>query len=77
MKISNQLSAQFKEYNKVFNEININEYEKFIKKLKILRLKKNKLYLAGNGGSSSIASHVAVDFLKIVQLMLKLLMSTI
>ena len=40
MKISNQLSAQFKEYNKVFNEININEYEKFIKKLKILRLKK-------------------------------------
>jgi D-sedoheptulose 7-phosphate isomerase len=64
MNISNLLTDQFKEYNKVFNEINVDEYEKFIKKLKILRKKKNKLFLAGNGGSSSIASHVAVDFLK-------------
>ena len=43
------------------------EKEKFIKIIKIIKgLKKNnKIILAGNGGSASIANHVATDFTKI------------
>ena len=31
-------------------------------------LKKNKIILAGNGGSASMASHVAVDFTKFLKI---------
>ena len=64
MKTRKIIVNQFKEYQKVFNELNIEVFEQFIKKLKNVRSNKKKLFLAGNGGSSSIASHVAVDFLK-------------
>ncbi len=40
-------------------------FEKSIKLIKKTVNKKGKVYLVGNGGSSSIASHVSVDFAKI------------
>ena len=63
MKTKKIIINQFNEYQKVLNELNIKEFERFIKKLKNVKSNK-KLFLAGNGGSSSIASHAAVDFLK-------------
>ena len=64
MKTKKIIINQFNEYQKVLNELNIKEFERFIKKLKNVKSNKKKLFLAGNGGSSSIASHAAVDFLK-------------
>ena len=64
MKNKNFIKTQFLEYQKVFKELDIGNYYKFINKLKSIQKNKNKLFLAGNGGRSSIASHVAVDFLK-------------
>ena len=45
------------------NEINQEDYNSFVKLLK--NSKKNNIYFFGNGGSSSISSHVSVDFLNI------------
>ncbi len=64
MKIENFTKSQFLEYQKIFKDIDIKDYKKLIDRLKIVKKKKNTLFLAGNGGSSSIASHVAVDFTK-------------
>ena len=64
MKTKKIIINQFNEYQKVLNELNIKEFERFIKKLKNVKSNKKNYFLAGNGGSSSIASHAAVDFLK-------------
>ena len=54
-------------YNDISNFIQNCDFQNIIKasdKIKKIK-KKNKLFLIGNGGSSSIASHVATDLTKI------------
>ena len=59
----------FKEYNKsiydLLNNFDTSLIDKSVEL--ILDCKKNngKVYVVGNGGSSSIASHVSVDFAKV------------
>ena len=43
------------------------EFERFCKVIKKIK-KPNSIFICGNGGSSSIASHVSVDFLKMTNL---------
>ena len=62
-------SNYFKEYNKsiydLLNNFDTSLIDKSVEL--ILDCKKNygKVYIVGNGGSSSIASHVSVDFAKV------------
>ena len=59
----------FKEYsnsiNKILNEVDANLIEETVNLIKETVNKKSKIYIVGNGGSSSIASHVSVDFAKV------------
>ena len=59
----------FKKYsNDIFQllkEVDINNIDKTIKLIKSKQKDNNSIYLVGNGGSSSIASHVSVDLTKI------------
>ena len=54
-------------YNNILNNpitrVYIKLYQKFFK---IVNCRKRKVFIAGNGGSSSIASHVSVDLTKVV-----------
>tara|TARA_Y100001970_G_scaffold201332_1_gene244996 strand:- start:935 stop:1483 length:549 start_codon:yes stop_codon:yes gene_type:complete len=65
-------SKYFKDYNKsiydLLNNFDTSLIDKSIEL--ILDCKKNngKVYVVGNGGSSSIASHVSVDFAKIAKI---------
>jgi len=68
----NKLNKSF--YKKYFNDISKkissideNQLLKISKMMKSLS-KKNKIILAGNGGSASMASHVAVDFTKFLKI---------
>ena len=49
----------------LLNSVDSNLLEKSILLIKEKILNKNKIYIVGNGGSSSIASHVSVDFAKV------------
>ncbi len=57
----------FQEYIKNYNKI-LSKVENVEKALKLIKLfkknKKKKILIFGNGGSSSIASHIATDFTK-------------
>ena len=52
------------------NELNDEEVDfqkaisRIVKRISLLRKKDNKVMIIGNGGSASIASHIATDFLK-------------
>ena len=65
-------SISFNEYknsiNSVLSNISGNELNKTIKMIKQTIKKKGKVYIVGNGGSSSIASHVSVDFSKVAKI---------
>ena len=60
---------QFNNYSKSIFNLLINTDDKLFKKsinlIKKTQKQKGKVYIVGNGGSSSIASHVSVDFAKI------------
>ena len=62
----------FKEYsnsiNKILNEVDANLIEETVNLIKETVNKKSKIYIVGNGGSSSIASHVSVDFTKVAKI---------
>ncbi len=64
-------SEYFKNYTKSINEILDNVDSNLIEKsVKIINkiIKQNKrIFIIGNGGSSSIASHVSVDFAKVAR----------
>ena len=64
-------SKYFKNYTKSINEILDNVDSNLIEKsVKIINkiIKENKqIFLIGNGGSASIASHVSVDFAKVAK----------
>ena len=62
-------SSYLKKYNKniyeLINNVNANLIEKSVKLIQKSTRKKSKVYIVGNGGSASIASHVSVDFAKV------------
>ena len=48
------------------NDVDTNDINKIINLLIKVNKKKNKIFIFGNGGSASIASHVSVDMTKIL-----------
>jgi len=62
-------SSYFKKYsqsiNDLLNQVDVNLIEKSVKLINETRINDKKIYVIGNGGSSSIASHVSVDFAKV------------
>ena len=62
---------QFNKYSKSIFNLLLNTDENLFKKsinlIKKTQKKKGKVYIVGNGGSSSIASHVSVDFAKVAR----------
>ena len=59
----------FKNYNKsifnLLNDLDISLIDKSVELIQECKKNKGKTYIVGNGGSSSIASHVSVDFAKV------------
>ena len=64
-------SSYFKKYNKtiyeLINNLNSNLIEQSVKLIQKSIKKKSRVYIVGNGGSASIASHVSVDFAKVAR----------
>ena len=64
-------SSYFKKYNKtiyeLINNLNSNLIEQSVKLIQKSIKKKSRVYIVGNGGSASIASHVSVDFVKVAR----------
>ena len=65
-------NSYFKKYNKtiyeLINNVNSKLIEQSVKLIQKSIHKKSKVYIVGNGGSASIASHVSVDFAKIARI---------
>ena len=64
-------SSYFKQYNKsiyeLINNVNANFIEQSVQLIQRSIHNKSKVYIVGNGGSASIASHVSVDFAKVAK----------
>ena len=64
-------SSYLKQYNKsiyeLINNVNANIIEQSVKLIQRSIHNKSKVYIVGNGGSASIASHVSVDFAKVAR----------
>ena len=62
-------SSYFKQYNKdLFNlleKVSAEKIKQCVNIIKKSKDNKSKIYIVGNGGSASIASHVSVDFVKV------------
>ena len=62
-------SSYLKQYNKsiyeLINNVNANLIEQSVQLIQRSIQNKSKVYIVGNGGSASIASHVSVDFAKV------------
>ena len=58
----------FQKYNEILTEIEISNFIKLEKLLKNYKNKKKRVFIFGNGGSSSISSHVATDLIKICKI---------
>ena len=54
--------------NNLLNTVDGNLISQSVDMIKNTKLKKGKVYLAGNGGSASIASHVSVDLAKVCKI---------
>ncbi len=67
MKISTKFNDYNKSINKLLNTVSEDKLNQTIKLINKSKSKSGKIYLAGNGGSASIASHVSVDFAKIAK----------
>lgn len=64
IKTSQFLTNYWKDIHQKLKYLDVKKFENLKKKILSLN-KKNKIILVGNGGSASISSHVAVDFVKI------------
>jgi D-sedoheptulose 7-phosphate isomerase len=66
--MQNNISELYEKYRleqkNIIDEINIDEIERLILVLKELALSNKNLWIAGNGGSASTASHLVTDFSK-------------
>ncbi len=51
----------FKEFNEIFHSISLDSIEKFASLLEEAYFKDKNIFIIGNGGSASIASHFACD----------------
>ena len=64
-------SSYLKQYNKsiyeLINNVNANLIEQSVQLIQKSIHNKSKVYIVGNGGSASIASHVSVDFAKVAR----------
>ena len=64
-------SSYLKQYNKsiyeLINNVNANLIEQSVQLIQRSIHNKSKVYIVGNGGSASIASHVSVDFVKVAR----------
>ena len=64
-------SSYLKQYNKsiyeLINSVNANLIEQSVQLIQRSIHNKSKVYIVGNGGSASIASHVSVDFAKVAR----------
>jgi len=64
-------SSYLKQYNKsiyeLINNVNANLIEQSVQLIQRSIHNKSKVYIVGNGGSASIASHVSVDFAKVAR----------
>ena len=64
-------SSYLKQYNKsiyeLINNVNANLIEQSVQLIQRSIHNKSKVYIVGNGGSASIASHVSVDFAKVAK----------
>ena len=64
-------SSYLKQYNKsiyeLINNVNENLIEQSVQLIQRSIHNKSKVYIVGNGGSASIASHVSVDFAKVAR----------
>ncbi len=64
-------NTSFQEYknsiNTILSTITSKQLNDTIKLINITKKNNGKIFLAGNGGSSSIASHVSVDFAKVAR----------
>ena len=62
-------SSYFKDYtrsiNNLLNEVDVDLISKSVELIKSTIKNNKKIYIVGNGGSASIASHVSVDFAKV------------
>ena len=58
----------FQKYNEILADIEISNFIKLEKLLKSYKNKKKRVFIFGNGGSSSISSHVATDLTKICKI---------
>ena len=62
----------FKNYNKsiydLLNTVDSSDIEQSINLIRSCIEQKGKIYITGNGGSASIASHVSVDFAKVARI---------
>ena len=65
-------SSYLKQYNKsiyeLINNVNANLIEQSVQLIQRSIHNKSKVYIVGNGGSASIASHVSVDFAKVARI---------
>lgn len=53
---------------KLLEEVDTDLIDESINLIKKTKISKNKVYIVGNGGSASIASHVSVDFIKVAKI---------
>ncbi len=67
MKINKNFNEYKNSINSVLSNISENQLKQSIKIIEKTIKQKGKVYIVGNGGSSSIASHVSVDFAKIAR----------
>ena len=58
----------FSNITKSLNQINLKDFESFLKLVKNVKKNNKKIIIVGNGGSAAMASHVAVDFTKTSQI---------
>ena len=65
------IKKSFDEYknsiNSVLNNITSDQLTSTIQMIKKIIKKNGKVYVIGNGGSASIASHISVDFAKVAR----------
>ena len=68
MKIKKSFNEYKNSINSILSNITDKQLDKSINIIDQIAKRKGKVYIVGNGGSASIASHVSVDFAKIARI---------
>ena len=67
MKITNKFEKYISSITSILTNVSENNINKTIKLINKTKKNNGKVYIVGNGGSASIASHVSVDFAKVAK----------